>query len=155
MGRVKGSKTARSLSEHVCLSENILQSVAFWFADIYTTLYFVNKRTYKTPAKGTRAVTRMRNFCSLNVIISHQTLKGRTRLFLCMCYCFAVSPSLLPTCMFLAVFQADSYFAFACTFVSAMKSRTMRWAGNSVLLSVGEMCCITYTTLTGNLQGDV
>jgi hypothetical protein len=43
------------------------QSVAFWYTDFYTTLYFVNQRHYKTPATQAHALTRTRYFYSLNV----------------------------------------------------------------------------------------
>jgi hypothetical protein len=50
------------------VSENIVpilistQSVAFWYTDFHTTLYFVNQRNYKTLAMQAHALTRTRYF---------------------------------------------------------------------------------------------
>jgi hypothetical protein len=75
-GRSRGSKTAKSLCEHVLCNLFFFplistQSVAFWYTDFYTTLYFVNQRNYKTLAMQAHALTRTRYFYNPNVIISH------------------------------------------------------------------------------------
>jgi hypothetical protein len=70
------------------------QQVASWYSDFYTALYFVNQRKYKTLAMQAHVLARTRYFSSLNVIISHPIVKGRTGLSLSMCYRFAVFPSL-------------------------------------------------------------
>jgi hypothetical protein len=76
MESVRGSKTAKRLSEHHSVIENIFsllistQSVAFTY-DFYTTLCFVNQRNYTTLAMQTHALTRTRYFYRVNVIISH------------------------------------------------------------------------------------
>jgi hypothetical protein len=49
----------------------LTQSVAFWYTDFYTTLYFVNQRNYKTLGMQAHTLTRARYFYILNVIISH------------------------------------------------------------------------------------
>jgi hypothetical protein len=75
MERVRGGKTARSLSEHAQKIFFFLlistQSVAFSYTDFYTTLYFVIQRNYRTLAMQAQTLTRTRYFYSLNVIISH------------------------------------------------------------------------------------
>jgi hypothetical protein len=88
MEMARESKTAKNLSEHVYLTETIFplliatQSVAFWYTDFCTTLYFVNQRNYKTLAMQAHALTRKRYFYS-----------PRTGLSRRMCYCFAIFPS--------------------------------------------------------------
>jgi hypothetical protein len=59
-----------SVTENMC-SPFSIQSVAFWYTDFYTTLYFVSQRNYKTLAMQADALTRTRYFYSLKVIISH------------------------------------------------------------------------------------
>jgi hypothetical protein len=111
--RATGRKTAKSLSEHVSCNWKHFpllistQSVAFWYTDFYTALYFVNHRTYKTLAMQAHALTRMRYFYSLNVIISHPTVQGSTELSLRPCCRFAVFIS----CVSVTVNEARSYFA--------------------------------------------
>jgi hypothetical protein len=76
----------------------------FWYNDFYTTLYFVTQKNYKTLEMQAHALTRMRYFYSLNVIISHLTVQGKIELSLRMCYRFTVFPSL--TSVFVTVNKA-------------------------------------------------
>jgi hypothetical protein len=119
--RWKGQGVARQ--QRVCLSmysvnENIFpllistQSAAFWFTDFHITLYFVNQRNYKTLAMQAHVFTRTRYFYNLNVIISHPIVykEGLGYLFVC---AIASRSSPSPTCVFVTVIQAWSYFASA------------------------------------------
>jgi hypothetical protein len=72
--------------------------VAFSYTDFCTTLYFMNSWNYRTHAMQAHALTRTHYFYSLNVIISHLIVQGRTGLSLCMCYHFAVFPSHVCIC---------------------------------------------------------
>jgi hypothetical protein len=62
-----------------------MQSVAFWYTDFYTTLYFVNQRNYKTLAMQAHALTHTHYFCTLNIIISHPIVYKEGLGYLSMC----------------------------------------------------------------------
>jgi hypothetical protein len=81
--RGEGKGNGGSRRQKVCLSmfsitEKIFpllistQSVAFSCTNFFTAPCFVNQRNYKPLAVQAHALTRTRNFKSLNVIISHQ-----------------------------------------------------------------------------------
>jgi hypothetical protein len=73
MERARESKTAKSLSEQVDYNWKnffplliLTQSVALWYTDFHTTVYFVNQRNYKTLAMQAHALTDIHYLYSLN-----------------------------------------------------------------------------------------
>jgi hypothetical protein len=71
------------------------QSVAFWYTDFYTTLYFFKQRDYETFAVPAHTQTCTRYFYNLNAIISLPIVRRKDWVISpCVCYRFAVFPSL-------------------------------------------------------------
>jgi hypothetical protein len=52
---------------------------------LYTTLYFVNQRDYKTQHYKTHALTHTRYFYNLNLIMSHLIIYNEGRGYLSVC----------------------------------------------------------------------
>jgi hypothetical protein len=74
----------------------------------YTTLYFVNQRSYKTLAMQAHAFTRTRCFYSLNVIFSHLIVYKEGLGYLSYVLSLRGLP-LPPTCVFVTVIQAQEF----------------------------------------------
>jgi hypothetical protein len=103
-GKGKGEQDSKE-SVWACITENFFpllistQSVAFLYTDFCTTLYFVNQRNCKTLAMQAHALTRMRYFCSLNVIISHLIVLREGLGYLSVCAIASRSSPLTHACI--------------------------------------------------------
>jgi hypothetical protein len=78
--------------------------VAFPYTKFYTILSFINQRNYKTLAMHAHTSNHMLNFNSLNIIISHLRVQGKTALSLV--YAIILPSSLPPARVFVMVAQA-------------------------------------------------
>jgi hypothetical protein len=103
MESARCSKTAESLSEHAVQMKNVFPFNFDTIGGILTVTFTLHCILW------TNVLNRTRYFCSLYVIISHPTVRGRTELSLRMCYRFSLP--LPPTCVFVTVDEALSYFA--------------------------------------------
>jgi hypothetical protein len=119
------------------------QSVAFFYNDLNTTLYFVNQRNYKTLEMQAHALTRTTYFYSLNVILSHLIVyqEGLGYLSVCAIASRSSAPSHVCICnshpgselccvhctwscppIYFSVFQATTFSRFPHSFLRAFLS---------------------------------